>query len=159
MADLVEKLAALLPNKKKVLATAESCTGGLLAATITQRPGISANFERGFITYSNESKTEMLGVSADKIAEHGAVSDQVAIAMAMGALEHSHASISISITGIAGPDGGSEQKPVGLVYFGYALKGVKQGSVEHHFKGSRAEIQRQAVQTALQLLIRVLEEA
>jgi nicotinamide-nucleotide amidase len=158
MQDLVEKLADLMQKKGITLVTAESCTGGLLAATITLRPGTSKMFERGFITYSNESKTEMLGVPKDLIDKYGAVSEEVAQSMAQGALEKSRADLSISITGIAGPDGGSEHKPVGLVYFGYAMKGKSAGIMQHMFKGTRKQIQAEATQTALKHLISVLDK-
>ncbi len=104
------------------LATAESCTGGLIAAVLTSIAGSSAVFERGFVTYSNEAKTELLGVPAAVIAEHGAVSEPVARAMAEGALLRSHADIAVSVTGIAGPDGGSAETPVGLVHFACARR-------------------------------------
>lgn len=157
MQDLVEKLAGLLHNKKMTLVTAESCTGGLLGATITHRPGTSSMYERGFITYSNESKIELLDVPSETIENHGAVSAETAQAMALGALLNSKAQVSVSVTGIAGPDGGSEQKPVGLVYFGYAIKDEKAGVHEHRFKGSRSEIQGQATAAALKHLIEALE--
>jgi nicotinamide-nucleotide amidase len=105
-----------------LLATAESCTGGLIAAVVTSIAGCSSVFERGFVTYSNAAKTELLGVPADMIAEHGAVSEPVARAMAEGALLRSHADIAVSVTGIAGPDGGSAEKPVGLVHFACARR-------------------------------------
>lgn len=105
-----------------LLATAESCTGGLIAAVITSIAGCSSVFERGFVTYSNAAKTELLGVPADMIEEHGAVSEPVARAMAEGALLRSHADIAVSVTGIAGPDGGSAEKPVGLVHFACARR-------------------------------------
>lgn len=157
MQNLVDQLATLLKEKNLMLATAESCTGGLLSATITYKPGASEIFERGFITYSNESKTEMLGVSVDTLEKHGAVSAQTAEAMAAGALKNSNAQLAVSITGIAGPDGGSAEKPVGLIHFGYALKGGSVGSLEHRFTGSRQEIQTQAAATALRHLISVLK--
>jgi nicotinamide-nucleotide amidase len=105
-----------------LLATAESCTGGLVAAVITSIAGCSSVFERGFVTYSNAAKTELLGVPAEMIAAHGAVSEPVARAMAEGALLRSHADIAVSVTGIAGPDGGSAEKPVGLVHFACARR-------------------------------------
>ena len=157
MQDLVDKLSELLKKKEMMLVTAESCTGGLLAATMTHKPGSSAVFERGFVTYSNTAKTEELGVSEDILSQYGAVSTQTAQLMATGALENSSADLSVSITGIAGPDGGSEKKPVGLVCFGYALKGGSSGSIEQRFEGSREEIRTQATVTALQHLITVLE--
>ena len=176
MQDLVEHLIALLLEKNMMLATAESCTGGLLAATLTHKPGASKVFDRGFITYSNESKTRLLGVPRDLIAENGAVSDIVAAAMAEGALpqtdavvvakpgsqppgiKQSNADLAVSITGIAGPDGGTEEKPVGLVYFGYALRGGSAGSIKNNFEGERMDIQSQAALTALKSLISVLED-
>lgn len=158
MLDLVEKLFGLLRQKEMMLVTAESCTGGLLAATITHKPGASNVFERGFITYSNAAKTEMLDVPEQTIAQFGAVSEQTAEAMAKGALTHSQADLAVSVTGIAGPDGGSDDKPVGLVYFGYALRGGSTGSIKENFKGERGEIQSAAVSTVLKHLISVLEE-
>lgn len=158
MQDLVNKLSELLKKKEMMLVTAESCTGGLLAATMTHKPGSSAIFERGFVTYSNAAKTEELGVSENILSQYGAVSTQTAQLMATGALDNSSADLSVSITGIAGPDGGSEEKPVGLVCFGYALKGGSSGSIEQRFTGSREEIRTQATVTALQHLITVLEE-
>lgn len=157
MQDLVEKLSTLLKEKNIMLATAESCTGGLLSATMTHRAGASAVFERGFITYSNEAKQELLAVSEETLEKYGAVSAETAEAMAKGALENSHAGISVSITGVAGPDGGTDQKPVGLVYFGYALKGGSCGSLEYKFEGNREQIQVGAVMTAMKHLITVLE--
>jgi nicotinamide-nucleotide amidase len=158
MQDLVKILGDLLLEKKMMLATAESCTGGLLSATITHKPGSSKFFDRGFISYSNEAKTEMLGVPAETITQYGSVSAQVAQAMATGILSHSKAQLGVSVTGIAGPDGGTPEKPVGLVYFGYALKGGSVGSVKQNFTGSRTEIQTTAVVTALQHLIEVLKK-
>ncbi len=158
MQDLVEILSELLLSKNMTLVTAESCTGGLLSATITHKSGTSKIFERGFITYSNESKTEMLGVPTEIIDKHGAVSEEVAQHMARGALKNSRADLAVSITGVAGPDGGSEDKPVGLVYLGYALKGGSVGSVENRFEGNRSEIQAQAASTALHHLIGVLKK-
>jgi nicotinamide-nucleotide amidase len=115
--------------KKLTVATAESCTGGLVAATLTEIPGSSNVVERGFVTYSNAAKTAMLGVPADVIARFGAVSRETAEAMAQGALAHSPADLAVSITGIAGPGGGSPGKPVGLVHFAAAARG---GSLMHH---------------------------
>ncbi len=114
------ELLAACREKHLKLATAESCTGGLIAAILTEVAGSSDVFERGFVTYSNEAKTEMLGVPADLIASHGAVSEAVARAMALGALRHSRANIAVSVTGVAGPGGGTAGKPVGLVHLGVA---------------------------------------
>jgi nicotinamide-nucleotide amidase len=120
---LVKEAASLLQacrEKKLRLATAESCTGGLIAAILTEVPGSSDAFERGFVTYSNEAKSEMLWVPPKLIAQHGAVSEEVARAMALGALDHSRADIAVSVTGVAGPGGGTEAKPVGLVHLAAA---------------------------------------
>jgi nicotinamide-nucleotide amidase len=141
-----------------MLVTAESCTGGMIAAAITSRPGSSALFERGFVTYSNESKVELLGVPTDILREHGAVSARTALAMARGALNNSRADIAVSVTGIAGPDGGTAEKPVGLVYIGY---GFRQEDLiecsEHRFEGDRDSIRRQSVDAALKHLLKFLD--
>src|SRR6202034_608791 len=134
----------------KMLATAESCTGGMIAAALTDIAGSSAVVERGFVTYSNAAKTELLGVDADLIAAKGAVSREVAEAMAKGAMAHAHADVAVSVTGIAGPGGGSAEKPVGLVWFGLAAGG--QTTTEHEiFKGDRAAVRQQATEKGLGL--------
>ncbi len=135
------------------LATAESCTGGMVAAALTAIAGSSDVVERGFVTYSNAAKTEMLGVPPSLIAQHGAVSEQVARAMAEGALEHSHAHVAVSVTGIAGPGGGSDHKPVGLVHFGRAAKGSPTISQKRIFSGDRDDVRHQAAMTALEMLL------
>jgi nicotinamide-nucleotide amidase len=122
------KLLDLFRGRGLKLATAESCTGGLIAAILTEVPGSSDVVERGFVTYSNEAKTEMLGVSPALIHKYGAVSGEVARAMAEGALRNSRADIAVSVTGVAGPGGGTAPKPVGLVHFGAARRG---GDVRH----------------------------
>ena len=122
--ELVQQLAAMLMGKGWMLATAESCTGGMIAAACTDLAGSSQWFDRGFVTYSNEAKTEMLGVPAELIAKHGAVSEEVVRAMAEGAIRHSRAQVSIAVTGIAGPSGGSAEKPVGTVWVGWCMEGV-----------------------------------
>ncbi|MCC6597416.1 MAG: CinA family protein [Alphaproteobacteria bacterium] len=157
MQDRVERLSALLKQKNMMLASAESCTGGLFSAVMTGNAGASTVFERGFITYSNEAKKEMLGVSEETLQTYGAVSGETAEAMARGVIERSHAGLAISITGIAGPDGGSAEKPVGLVYFGFALKGGSSGSIEGRFTGGREQIRIAAASAALIHLINVLE--
>jgi nicotinamide-nucleotide amidase len=135
------------------LVTAESCTGGLVAGLLTEIPGSSAVVDRGFVTYSNEAKTEMLGVPAELIAELGAVSGEVALAMALGALDGSHADIAVSITGIAGPGGGSEAKPVGLVHFAAARTGHATVGLERRFGDlGRAGIRLASVIQALDLI-------
>lgn len=141
-----------------MLATAESCTGGLIAATCTDLAGSSEWFERGFVTYSNAAKTELLGVDAALISEHGAVSEAVVRAMAAGALSHSHAQVAIAVTGIAGPGGGSADKPVGTVWLGWAgPDGVLTERCQ--FGGDRAAVRAATVQHALQRLLMLPQEA
>ena len=137
----------------RTIATAESCTGGLVAGLLTAVPGSSAVLERGFVTYSNAAKTEVVGVPAELVAAHGAVSAPVARAMAEGALAHSRANVAVAITGIAGPGGGSADKPVGLVHFGLAAPGAPVRHRERRYGDlGRAEIRRRAVADALALL-------
>ncbi len=155
MPDWVEKVGSVLLAKNLSLVTAESCTGGMIAAAITGRPGASKIFERGFVTYSNESKNELLGVPFDIIDRFGAVSPETAEAMVRGALNRSRAHIAVSVTGIAGPDGGSEAKPVGLVYIGYALKDNPVQVAEHRFSGDRTAFRQQAVDAALRHLLEI----
>lgn len=139
------------------LATAESCTGGLVAALLTEIPGSSDVVERGFVTYSNEAKSEELGVPADLIAAHGAVSEHVARAMAEGALGHSHADLAVSVTGVAGPGGGSAAKPVGLVHLGLARRGSATLHQELRLGDTgRGPIRMATVEAALALLRRGL---
>lgn len=139
------------------VATAESCTGGLVAALLTEIAGSSAVLDRGFVTYSNEAKQDMLDVPADLLARHGAVSAPVARAMAEGALAHSRADVAVSITGIAGPGGGSAEKPVGLVHFALAIRNGETRAVERRFGDlGRAGVRRAALDTALGLLESVL---
>ena len=136
-----------------MVATAESCTGGLVAALLTEIPGSSDVVERGFVTYSNEAKSEMLGVPAAVIAGHGAVSEPVARAMAEGALAHSRAQVAVSITGIAGPGGGSAEKPVGLVHFGLATRDRPTRHLERRYGDlGRTQVRARAVEDALALL-------
>jgi len=149
----VERLAALLRRGGERIATAESCTGGLIAAACTSLAGSSDWFERGFVTYSNDAKTEMLGVPAEAIAAHGAVSAEVACAMAEGALANSRASFAVSVTGIAGPGGGSAAKPVGTVWIAIAASGEKAVASLLLAGGDRAAIRQASVARALELLI------
>lgn len=152
----MQALFDALKQRGLMLATAESCTGGMIAKTLTDRAGSSAIFERGFITYSNESKNELLAVSHDLLDTYGAVSAEVAEAMAAGALEHSNADIAVSCTGIAGPDGGTPDKPVGLVFIGIAsqMHGVK--SHRHQFGGDRDAVRTQTVDAALRHVLKEL---
>lgn len=135
-----------------MLATAESCTGGLIAGALTAEAGASDVVDRGFVTYSNAAKTEMLGVPASLIETHGAVSGEVACAMAEGALARSAAMVAVAVTGIAGPGGGSVEKPVGLVWFGLARRGAPARAARDIFPGSRAQVRAAAVAHALRLL-------
>lgn len=142
-----------LKRKRLRLVTAESCTGGLIAAAITDIPGSSDVLERGFVTYSNDAKAEELDVPRDTLDKHGAVSAETARAMAEGALKHSLADVSIAVTGIAGPGGGSDGKPVGLVHFGAARKGGPTIHREMRFGDlGRGEVRRRSVLTALALV-------
>lgn len=141
-----------------MLASAESCTGGWLGQAITSRRGSSAWYERGFITYSVVSKQEMLGVSATTLKQHGTVSEQTAQEMAAGAISHSHAQVAVAITGIAGPDGGTAAKPVGMICFAWAMKDGLTLSATRHFSGDREAVRRQAVAAALQGVIDLLRE-
>ena len=139
------------------LATAESCTGGWVAGAVTAIAGSSEWFDRGFVTYSNDAKMEMLGVSAVTLEAFGAVSEQTAGEMAAGALAHSHAQLALSITGVAGPGGGSAEKPVGMVCFGWAGEGGAPLVITRNFSGDRESVRRQSVICALQGVVERLE--
>ena len=156
LSDLSQQLANALLRQQKQLAVAESCTGGWLAKCLTDIAGSSRWFERGFVTYSNAAKQEMLDVPAVMLEEHGAVSEAVVEAMAHGALQHSAADITVSISGIAGPGGAVAGKPVGTVCFGLATDQVIQSDTKH-FEGGREDVRRQSVSHALTRLIDVLE--
>ena len=146
-ADLTHISGWLLAHGR-MLATAESCTGGLIAAACTDLAGSSQWFERGFVSYSNAAKTELLGVPAALIAQHGAVSEPVARAMAEGAVAHSAARVAVAVTGVAGPTGGSPDKPVGTVWFGWCIDGVTHSELRQ-FAGDRAAVRTQTVRHAL----------
>ncbi|MBS0500643.1 MAG: CinA family protein [Burkholderiaceae bacterium] len=152
-AEIVEELAAALLARGWLLATAESCTGGLIAGACTDLAGSSHWFERGFVTYSNAAKTELLGVPAELIARHGAVSEPVARAMARGAVAHARAQVAVAVTGVAGPGGGSADKPVGTVWFGWQLPGRTETECRR-FDGDRAAVRAQTVAHALAGLVR-----
>lgn len=153
----IQTLARLLldeaRNRKFRIVTAESCTGGLVAASLTEIAGSSDVFERGFVTYSNAAKQEMLGVPAATLAAHGAVSEPTARAMAVGALRHSHADWALAVTGVAGPGGGSPEKPVGTVCFAWAGPGGQCDTETQHLAGDRAAVRAQAVRHVLQGLL------
>jgi nicotinamide-nucleotide amidase len=155
VAELAEALGTALKTRGLMLATAESCTGGLASAAITQIAGSSAWFERGFVTYSNASKIEMLGVKADTLEKYGAVSEETAREMALGAIKHSHANVAISITGIAGPDGGTPAKPVGTVCFAWAYAD-KISSSTKKISGNRQEVRDESTVAALRELLKLL---
>jgi nicotinamide-nucleotide amidase len=151
-------LGKLLTSKAFKLATAESCTGGGIAQIITEIPGSSDWFDCGFVPYSNDAKQHMLGVKAETLAAHGAVSKAVALEMATGALTNSQADISISVTGIAGPGGGSSEKPVGTVWIGYAIQNRLLEADCYHFEGDRYTIRGKTISTALITLLMALGE-
>lgn len=149
----VALLAQRLGERGMMLAAAESCTGGWVAKVCTDLAGSSCWFERGFVTYTNASKQEMLGVSADTLQRHGAVSEATVAEMARGAVARSHAQISVAISGIAGPDGGSAEKPVGTVCFGWVVEGDKVETESCHFAGDREAVRAQAVLYSLRGLL------
>jgi nicotinamide-nucleotide amidase len=150
--DEAEALLAACRAKGVMLTTAESCTGGLIAAALTAIAGSSDVVDRAFVTYSNEAKTEMIGVPPDLIQAHGAVSEEVAAAMAAGALARSRAAVAVAVTGVAGPGGGTEAKPVGLVCFGLARTGLRLITTRHVFPGDRTGIRAATVQRALSMI-------
>jgi nicotinamide-nucleotide amidase len=151
----INAIAAYFVKNNLMLATAESCTGGLIAAACTDLAGSSQWFERGFVTYSNAAKTELLGVPTELIAHHGAVSEAVVRAMAEGAVAHSHAQVAVAVTGVAGPSGGSPDKPVGTVWLGWHVHG--QTTAECcHFDGDRAAVRQATVAHALHRLTQLL---
>jgi len=146
-------LLAICKEKNLLIATAESCTAGLIAGTLTEIPGVSSILDRGYVTYSNEAKHEMLGVSRDILKTHGAVSAQTAEAMARGVLGHSRVHLAVSVTGIAGPDGGSPGKPVGLVYFAAASRTGKIVDAEKRYGDiGRTQVRKQSVLQAFKML-------
>ena len=152
---LCARLADLLLAKGLKLVTAESCTGGLIAATCTDLAGSSNWFERGFVTYSNEAKTELLGVEERLLRRAGAVCEGAARAMVLGALAHAHAQVAVAVTGVAGPTGGSPAKPVGTVWFGFAVPGQVL-TEKCHFDGDRAAVRAATVRHALTRLVQLL---
>jgi nicotinamide-nucleotide amidase len=153
--ELCGQLAQAMLARGWMLATAESCTGGMIAAACTDLGGSSQWFERGFVTYSNEAKQEMLGVDPALIAQHGAVSEAVVRAMAAGAVRHSRARVGVAVTGIAGPTGGNPQKPVGTVWFGFEIDG-RRVTETRRFDGDRAAVRAATVRHALQRLLELL---
>ena len=156
IATLAGEVAAVLTEQKLTLAVAESCTGGGLCQALTDIPGSSAWFDRGFITYSNQAKIEMLGVSSTLLEQYGAVSFEAARAMVEGVHGQSNAELAIAITGIAGPDGGTAEKPVGTVFFGIGQKGQAVKIDKRRFKGGREEVRARRVEFVLKALLKTL---
>jgi nicotinamide-nucleotide amidase len=160
--DLIRRAGALIARARErglKIACAESCTGGLVSGLLTEIPGSSAVVERGFVVYSNDAKHELLGVEAEVLRDYGAVSAETARAMALGALAHSRANIALSITGVAGPDGGSPQKPVGLVHFGCAKATGGVETIERRYGDlGRTAVRLAAVETALDLIEEALKD-
>jgi len=157
MEKLARRLGRLLKRRRQKLVTAESCTGGWAAQAVTAIAGSSDWFERGFVTYSNAAKQELLRVRRGTLRKHGAVSEETAREMALGALARSRASVAVSITGVAGPGGGSRDKPVGMVCFGWA-QGRRLRSETRKFNGNRESVRRQSVVHALKGVMALLEE-
>jgi len=157
MTNILQEVSNKLHANNLVMATAESCTGGWVAKQITDLDGSSAIFDRGFVSYSNEAKQDMLGVSAETINEFGAVSEEVALEMVTGAIEHSSADIAVSISGVAGPAGGTDLKPVGTVCFGWKKKGEEAHAETILFKGDRDSVRSQAVDYALSGIIKLID--
>ena len=153
---LATEVGGALKQRGWMLTLAESCTGGMTAQSVTAIPGSSAWFERGFVTYSNEAKIELLNVSPETLRNHGAVSEATAEEMVTGALKNSHAQLAVAITGIAGPSGGSNIKPVGTVCFGFASQEHPVQRYTCHFSGDRAAIRQQSVEYALRGILTYL---
>ena len=146
--QLVEQLSELLIKRDWMMATVESCTGGMISESITRVPGSSVWFERGFITYSNDAKQELVGVSSESLRDHGAVSSAVAREMAAGGIQSSRADLAVSVTGVAGPDGGSEEKPVGTVWIAWADRNGKVIDQGYLFSGDRQQVRLASAQSA-----------
>lgn len=157
LSELAETFLETCRARKILVATAESCTGGQIISLLTDFPGSSSMVDRGFVTYSNEAKMDMLGISEKTLDLHGAVSQETALEMAAGALSHSRAGIALAVTGIAGPDGGSDEKPVGTVWFGIAREGHAPFAEKRQFENrGRDHVRQETVRTALQLGIDAL---
>lgn len=157
--EMAHKVISSYAHKQKKIVTAESCTGGLIGGALTAIPGSSDVFERGFTTYSYDAKTDVLGILPEMLQRYGAVSAEVAEAMATGALEYSHADCALAVTGIAGPGGGMPGKPVGLVYFGVATNEGTCFHVESHFQGDRNQVREQTMMEGLKLLHGLMDES
>ena len=157
-AEIAKEVLQACDTANLKLATAESCTGGLIAAYLTDIAGSSSVVERGFVTYSNEAKNEMLDVPLELIKNQGAVSEDVARKMAEGAVQNSNADIAVSVTGVAGPGGGTKSKPVGLVHMAASMAGHKTRHAERTFAGDREDVRQQTVAAALQLILQMIRD-
>ena len=157
--ELAERAGRALESRGLMLATAESCTGGWIAEAVTMIPGSSAWFDRGFVTYTYISKREMLGVLPGTLEQHGAVAEPVVLEMVAGALKASHAQVAIAVSGVAGPSGGTPEKPVGTVCFAWGLKDRAPRAETRHFPGDREAVRRASVEHALSVLIETLEKS
>lgn len=158
LATKAEAILAACKQQGRTIATVESCTGGLLSATLTELAGSSAMFTHGYVTYSNEAKHEMVGVELRTLGQHGAVSEPVAREMAEGALRRARVDVAVSITGITGPGGGTEKKPVGTVHFACAAKGKPTAHALKNFNGDRSTIRAAAVDQALEMILEALRD-
>ena len=157
--DLAARVGQALKDRGPMLVTAESCTGGWVSECITMVSGSSEWFERGFVTYTNVAKREMLGVRAETLDSHGAVSEQTVREMVAGALAHSHGHIAVAVSGVAGPTGGTAQKPVGMVCFAWGRRGAEPHATTRIFSGDREAVRRQSVIAALEGVLAMLREA
>ena len=155
--ELAEKTGRALEARGLMLTTSESCTGGWIAEAITMVPGSSAWFDRGFVTYTNEAKREMLGVRAETLERHGAVSEPVVLELVEGALKASRAQVAVAVSGVAGPSGGTPQKPVGTVCFAWAIEGREPHTQTRHLPGDREGVRRQSVVHVLEVLLELLQ--
>ena len=153
---LSDQVGHCLLEKQLWLATAESCTGGWISQSITDIAGSSQWFDRGFVTYTNEAKQDMLSVSPDTLAQHGAVSEQTVIEMVQGALANSRADVVVAVSGVAGPGGGTPEKPVGMVWHAWGLRGAVPVTQVEHYLGNRNQVRQQTVETALQGILKLL---
>ncbi len=154
--QLAEEVGSELTRRKLMLATAESCTGGWIAEAVTMVPGSSGWFERGFVTYTYVSKREMLGVKEATLGKHGAVAEEVVREMVEGALARSHAQVAVAVSGVAGPAGGTPDKPVGTICFAWGMKGAATRSETRHFSGDREAVRKQSVEHALKGVLGLL---
>jgi len=159
MTDILRKVSKKLHNNNSSLVIAESCTGGWVAKQITDLAGSSTIFDRGFVTYSNQAKQDMLGVSGETLENFGAVSKEVAIEMVNGAIKNSLADIALSITGVAGPDGGTIDKPVGMVCFGWLKRGAEPHAETVYFDGDRNSVREQSVEYSLNGVVKLIDES